>query len=75
MSDGKFICYDERRGNVALVVADANSFDVKSSFRIKQGGGPHWSHPTIYDNLLLMRHGQSLMVYDIGRDSAEKSKR
>jgi len=64
-SDGKLICYDERKGNVALVNATPEKFEIVSEFKIDFGRGPHWSHPTIYDDKLLMRHGTHLMVYDI----------
>ena len=65
-TNGFLICYDERKGNIALVEANPNEFKIKSTFQIKQGKGPHWSHPTIYDDKLFIRHGKSLMVFDIG---------
>ena len=58
-------CYDERRGNVALVEATPEDFNIISSFRIRQGTGPHWAHPSINDRKLFIRHGEVLMVYDI----------
>lgn len=64
-SDGMLICYEEKRGNIALVEAGHEKFNLISSFKIKHGNGPHWSHPSIYDNKLFIRHGKSLMVYDI----------
>lgn len=67
-SDGLLICYDERKGNIALAEADPSEFKIKSSFKLNKGNGPHWSHPTIYDDKLLLRHGKSLLVYDIGAD-------
>jgi len=67
-SDGKLICYDERQGNVALVNASSEKFDILSEFKIEFGRGPHWSHPTIYDDKLLIRHGADLMIYNIGEN-------
>lgn len=64
-TDGKLICYDERRGNIALVNATPEKFDLISEFKIEKGKGPHWSHPTIYDEKLFIRRGTVLMVYDI----------
>jgi outer membrane protein assembly factor BamB len=58
-------CYEERRGNVALVEATPEDFNIISSFRIRQGTGPHWAHPSIKDGKLFIRHGDVLMVYDI----------
>ena len=66
LSDGMLICYEERKGNVALVKASPFGFDIISSFRLSHGSGPHWSHPSIYNNKLFMRHGRSLLVYEIG---------
>jgi outer membrane protein assembly factor BamB len=63
-ADGMLYCYSER-GDVALVRPDPGNFDIVSSFRIKQGSGPHWAHPVIRDGLLYIRHGGVLMVFDI----------
>jgi len=62
------ICYDERKGNIALVEANPEEFKIISSFKVKGGNGPHWSHPTIYDDKLFLRHGKSLLIYDIGKE-------
>lgn len=64
MADGLFYCYSER-GEVALVKATPDSFDVISKFRVLMGNGPHWAHPVIYRGRLYIRHGTALMVYDI----------
>lgn len=64
-SDGMMYCYSER-GDVALVKPDPQEFVVVSSFRIKKGSGEHWAHPVIHDGRLYIRHGDTLMVYQIG---------
>jgi outer membrane protein assembly factor BamB len=64
-ADGMLYCYDEKRGNIALVEATPEAFNIISSFRITQGRGPHWAHPVIKDGILYMRHGEFLMAYDI----------
>jgi len=64
-ADGMFYCYDEKSGQVGLVPAKPQSFEVVSSFTITKGKGPHWAHPSIADGRLYMRHGAHLMVYDI----------
>lgn len=64
-SDGMMYCYSER-GDVALVKPDHQEFMVVSSFRIKKGSGEHWAHPVIHDGRLYIRHGDALMVYQIG---------
>ncbi len=68
-ADGMLYCYEERRGNVALVDPSAEDFKVVSSFRITQGSGPHWSHPVIRNGVLYMRHGTALMAYNVKQGS------
>lgn len=64
-ADGMLYLYDEKRGNIALVVASPKEFKIISSFRVKEGRGPHWSRPAIYNGILYVRHGESLIAYDI----------
>lgn len=65
-SEGMLICYDERKGMVGLVAARPDQFEIISEFEIEYGSGPHWSHPSIFDDKLYLRHGKSLLVYEIG---------
>jgi hypothetical protein len=58
-------CYEEKKGNLALVKANPEKYDKISSFKIPLGSGPHWAHPSISDGRLYVRHGDALMVYDI----------
>jgi outer membrane protein assembly factor BamB len=64
-ADGLLYCYDEQRGNVALVQPDVNDFKIISTFKIKDGEGPYWAHPAIYNKMLFIRHGNVLLIYDI----------
>jgi outer membrane protein assembly factor BamB len=64
-ADGMLYCYAENSGEVALVKASPQRFDIVSSFRVTQGTGPHWAHPAISDGRLYIRHGDALMAYDI----------
>ncbi|MFC2103905.1 PQQ-binding-like beta-propeller repeat protein [Bacteroidota bacterium] len=64
-ADGKLYCYEERKGNIALVNPTPESFDIISSFKIPLGKGPHWSHPVIKDGVLYIRHMDALMAYNI----------
>lgn len=66
-ADDKLIIYEEKRGNVALVNPDPEDFKVISSFRHRQGSGPHWAHPVINDGILYIRHGETLTAYDISK--------
>ncbi len=58
--------YDEKRGNVGLLHANHEKFDLVSSFTIEQGdNGPFWAHPVIHNGILYIRHTNALMAYDI----------
>lgn len=53
------------KGYVGLLNPNPEKFDLVSSFRIKDGDGTHWAHPTIHDGKLYIRHGNVLLVYNI----------
>lgn len=63
-ADGMLYCYSEG-GHMALVKPNPKEFEVISSFRIRQGSGNHWAHPVIRDGRLYVRHGNTLLVYNI----------
>jgi len=64
-ADGMLYVYEEKQGNVGLVKPDPKGLEVISTFRVTWGTGPHWAHMSIYDQMLFIRHGEVLMVYDI----------
>lgn len=64
-ADSMLYIMDERRGNVGLVKADPEKFELVSSFRVKGGSGPFWSRPAIHDGVFYVRHGEVLIAYDI----------
>jgi len=39
--------------------------DVVSEFRITDGSGACFAHPTIFDGVLYVRHGTALIAYNI----------
>jgi outer membrane protein assembly factor BamB len=63
-ADGLLYCYSEA-GRVGLVEAKADSFNLISSFKVPFGANQHWAHLVIHNKRLYVRHGTSLMVYDI----------
>lgn len=63
-ADGLLYVYSES-GKVNLVEPQSNKLNVISSFPVPSGVGPHWAHMVIRDKKLYVRHGTSLMVYDI----------
>ncbi|MBK3517298.1 PQQ-binding-like beta-propeller repeat protein [Carboxylicivirga marina] len=64
-AEGMLYLYEEKRGNMALVKANSKKFEVISSFRVKEGKGPHWARPSIYNGMLLVRHGEVMVAYDV----------
>ena len=67
-AEGMLYIYDERRGNVGLLKADPEKFDLVSSFQITEGkSGPFWAHPVINKGILYIRHTNALMAFDIKR--------
>ncbi|TAJ11608.1 alcohol dehydrogenase [Marinilabiliaceae bacterium JC017] len=64
-AEGMLYCYDEKRGNIALVKATPEEFKVISSFKVPLGRGPHWSHLVIHNGVLYVRHQAALMAYSI----------
>lgn len=63
-ADGLLYCYSEA-GQVGIVDPKSNDFSLISSFDVPYGEKWHWAHLVIYDKKLYVRHGTSLMVYDI----------
>jgi outer membrane protein assembly factor BamB len=65
-AEGMLYVYDEKKGNVGLLKANPEKFDLVSSFRVTQGiAGPFWAHPVIHNGILYLRHSNALMAYNI----------
>jgi outer membrane protein assembly factor BamB len=64
-ADGMLYLMDEKKGNVALVRPDPSGLEIVSTFMIKEGRGPFWARPAIYNGHLFIRHGDVLLAYDI----------
>ena len=64
-ADGMLYCYEERRGNLALVVPIPDDFRIVSSFRVTKGSGPHWTQPVIHNGVMFIRHGPALMAFKV----------
>jgi outer membrane protein assembly factor BamB len=65
-AEGMLYLFDEKNGNVGLVKANPEKFELVSSFKVIPGkAGPFWAHPVIHNGILYLRHTNSLMAYDI----------
>ncbi len=65
-ADGMFYCYAENDGEVALVNASPEKFEIVSKFKVPLGTAQHWARLVINDGKLFVRHGDALMVYKVG---------
>ena len=63
-NDDRLYCYSEK-GEMALVKATPEKFDIVSKFMITLGTDQHWAHPVIYQGVLYVRHGNTLMAYKV----------
>jgi len=63
-ADGKLYCYSDR-GELAMVRATPEEFDLLSETRVSLGSEQHWSHPVIHDGTLYLRHGTAIIAYTI----------
>jgi outer membrane protein assembly factor BamB len=63
-ADGILYIYDGD-GNVHLIKPNPASFEPVSKFAVTMGTDEHWAHPTIAGGRLYIRHGDSLMAYEI----------
>jgi outer membrane protein assembly factor BamB len=59
--------YYTQKGDMMLLSYDKGKIKKVSSFRIKEGTLQHFSHPVINQGVLYLRHGNTLMAFDIRR--------
>ncbi len=65
-ADGMLYIYEgPKRGRVSLVKPSPQGLDLKGQFDVTAGTEKHWAHPTIAHGMLLIRHGDALIAYDI----------
>ncbi len=63
-ADGMLYCYSDR-GELALVKATPEGFNVISKTKVELGTAQHWAHPVINNGRLFVRHGDALITYKI----------
>ncbi len=63
-NDNMLYCYSDK-GEMALVKATPEKFDLVSKYSVTLGTEQHWAHPVIYKGVLYVRHGNTLMAYKI----------
>ena len=65
-ADGLLYGYSED-GQVGLIKPSPKACEVVGRFKVDFGQGPHWAHPTVAQGRLFVRHGQTMVCYDITR--------
>jgi outer membrane protein assembly factor BamB len=63
-ADGMLYCYSEK-GEMALVKPNPEKFEIVGKFPVTLGTEQHWAHPVIYQGVLYVRHGDTVMAYKI----------
>jgi outer membrane protein assembly factor BamB len=63
-ADGMLYCYNEK-GQLGLFRPEGPKILAVSSFKVTRGTKAHYAHPVICQGILYVRHGRSLMGYDV----------
>lgn len=63
-ADGMLYLYNEK-GQMGLFKPNGSKMELVSSFNVTKGTKAHYAHPVICKGILYLRHGKSLMAYDI----------
>jgi outer membrane protein assembly factor BamB len=66
-ADGMLYLYGED-GKIMLAEPAEGKIIEKSVFRVPHGSNQHWVFPVFADKKLYVRHGNSLMVYDVAAE-------
>jgi outer membrane protein assembly factor BamB len=64
LADNLLYFYNQR-GEMNLIKPGSTKMELISKFKISAGTKEHFSHPVIKDGVLYIRHGKSLLAYDI----------
>ncbi len=63
-ADGKLYVYSQT-GELGMLKPESTGFNQLAVTKVMLGSGQHWAHPVIFDGLLYVRHGNSLIAYKI----------
>lgn len=64
LADGMLYLYTGT-GELLLVKPDETKLDIVSREKVTLGEEQHWAHPVIYNGVMYVRHGDSLMAYQV----------
>lgn len=63
-ADGMLYLYNEK-GQLGLIKPNGPRMEPVSSFKVTRGTKAHYAHPVINQGILYVRHGRSLLAYDV----------
>ena len=63
-ADGMLYVYSDK-GIIKLIRPNPEKYELVSNFEIRLGTGTHWSHPVIHNGVMYVRHGNTLMAYNL----------
>jgi outer membrane protein assembly factor BamB len=66
-ADDRLYCYSEN-GTVSLIKYEGSKMELISSFKIDRGTREHLALPFIDKGVMYVRHGNTLLAYDISND-------
>jgi outer membrane protein assembly factor BamB len=64
LADGLLYLYNEK-GQVGLFKPQGKKMEQVSSFKVTRGTKAHYAHPVICNGVMYIRHGRSLLAYNI----------
>ena len=63
-ADGMLYCYNEK-GQLGLFKPNGPKMELAGSFKVTRGTKAHYAHPVICQGIMYVRHGRSLLAYDV----------
>jgi outer membrane protein assembly factor BamB len=66
LADNHLYCYNDQ-GMAGLIKPNEGKPELVSSFKVTEGTNEHFAHPVISRGVMYVRHGNSMMAYDIRR--------
>ena len=63
-ADGMLYCYNEK-GQLGIFKPNGPKMETVSSFKVTRGTKAHYAHPVICGGIMYVRHGRSLLAYDV----------
>jgi outer membrane protein assembly factor BamB len=64
-ADNMLYCYEDGTARLYMFKVTPNGFELVSSFKTASGTGPAIAHLALANGVLYVRHGTSLMAYDL----------